>query len=74
MTDAERITELKRSLKIALYDCHSFQVRLDKLRAVKDELIRLIAMPTLAERLDIGSDPSDEDVLSVTLCKAPADG
>ncbi len=75
MTDAERILELERLLKVALYDRECLQKRLDNLRSVKDQLIRLIETPTLSERLDaLAPNASDADVMGAIMNRKPSNG
>lgn len=56
MNDKEMIAELERLLKVACYERDGLQKRLDKIRANKDLLVRLLDTPTLQEHLDAGGD------------------
>ena len=58
-TAAAEIAELERLLKIAQYECEFLQIRLDAIRANKDELVALLDTPTLQETLEAGSDIID---------------
>ena len=51
--------ELERLYKVACYERHGLQRRLDAIRDVKDKLIYLLDRPTLQEHLEAGGDVMD---------------
>ena len=56
---SDEITELKRLLKIAQYERDFLQIRLDAIRAGKEQLIALLDTPTIQEHVETGGDIMD---------------
>ena len=51
--------ELRRLLKVCMYERAALQKRLDVIRTQRDRIIRLLDIPTLQEHLDAGGDVLD---------------
>jgi len=53
------IAELKRLLKIAEYERDFLQIRLDRIRTNKEEIVALLDTPTIEEHLKSGGNIMD---------------